>query len=330
MAKQVLSIGDTGTDLVNKFNNNADDLYDGQNIQDLTTGAAPDGTEQVPAFQNGNGVYLTTEQLAGGTADDIMGAKRDKLRYFTRFLGPVRGTLIAKDTTTVDQAIPAEPSLSARLDHTATAAQLAFFSGFNGGVGGVALQVDDGYAVCSWGLDDVPWDTNREIDFRLATTFTAGNLPSELGDEYEMYVGVFDAAGANGAALTEGTFFRASNANANWEYYIGDGTTDTGFVDTGVALRQDFLVNPEVLRIRHNGTDNQTEFYINDGGPVATVADSTQPWFEGDGTPFNIHPTLFGVYVRTINSTATSGPLLSAMRLDIEHDMNARLGNDLI
>lgn len=329
MAKQVLAIGDSGNDLVNKFNNNADELYDGQNIQDLPSGTKVDGSEQVPVFQAGNAVVLSPEQLAGDPAIESMGASRDKVKLFTRFLGPIRGSTLQTSGASSPLQIPGEVGFGLIGDTGATTSRYSAFTGLMNGIGGLLLQSSGGWVGVMTEMDDVEWDTNREIDFRVALGFVASQLPDAVGETYEVYVGAFDPADLDGTAPTKGVFFRAGPANANWQYFVGDGVTSTGYLDTGVAHGASEFA-PEVLRVRHNGTDNQTEFYIGTGNAKGTVLDSTQAWFEGASQVFGDHRMAFGVFWRSVTGTAEKSVVLGAARLEIEHNININGGNDLI
>lgn len=322
MAKQVLAIGDTGTDLVNKFNNNADELYDGTEVTAMVSADQPDGTELLGGLQGGAPRSFTTEQIAGDGAAQEKGLAKDKRRFFTSFTahpvfytqntdGPLEhgvhylqggeGNVKYDSTANLAQGITLQTQLEAGS------------SGFSGNFSGVILGMGPNTLTAA-GLA-----AGGDVDVRM-TVYV--NKPWTASGSYsESFFGILTQPAD--AAPTKGYYFSAEQevtetgaANNFWRYTFNNGTDTPVTGITAIDIPDPalgFISQGHIFRIHFDHAAQTTTYYIN-GTPVAVIDNSVS----GDflfGDP-DTTPLYYGGYIRKTANTNQAAMILSSLRAE--------------
>jgi len=231
-------------------------------IGDLTPAASIDGTELVPADQGGDGVSITTQQIAGNPVTDVRTFAMDRVQGYTNFNG-----LQYVYTNAVDGTVA---QLEKFLVNRGGAGSQVYNGSFL--LGSTCLSMTTGtdttgYCCVTHFEYPIRFDPTKEYDQTWSAFHSA--LPT-VGEASTTQIGFLVGAPALAA---QGMYFYLDELSNNW-YYAVKNAGGTTSATTTIAGSID-NASPQALRVHYDPVAASTKFYI-DGTLRGTVTNATR------------------------------------------------------
>lgn len=244
-------------------------LGDQTEISDLDAASTPQGDELIPGLQGGLARKFTTQQLSPPAIVQQQGYNRRRMQEFCNFM-----RVSASAVYTTDGDLFGSEPVRVIIANSGEVDYQDFI--FNFGIARCSTKTNAaGRAGVLSALRPVFIDTAASIT-RFGIYAGIDAIPTTTTNEFICRIGWLRELTAD---PTDGLYFQASEANANWQAVAISSTAGETVIDTAVPIvaANIFGQNFSTFELVYNHNDDEMKFFI-DGIEVATVADTHADW----------------------------------------------------